>query len=165
MSHLYPCEQAVIDAWYKWSCDSIYLMLGFIEKNTVMYVMPLLPSFGELAIHTVDTSKLSSRCGVTYQQACQWLYHLVCTLLSNGPIGSCESFMQLHCTIQNKHLLISIDLTINSCRQFEFAVKTMNARISERCTHNQRVASTYYSQLQQLNDCTIFPIINYFLVK
>ncbi len=62
--------------------------------------MPLLPSFGELATHTVD----KSRCGVT----CQWLHHLVsssvCTQLSNGPIGSRESFMQLHCTIQNKHL-------------------------------------------------------------
>ncbi len=28
----------------------------------------------------------------------------VCTQLSNGPIGSCESFVQLHCPIQNKHL-------------------------------------------------------------
>ncbi len=31
--------------------------------------------------------------------------------------------------------------------------------------HHQRVASTCYSQLQQLKDCTIFPKINYFLVK
>ncbi len=65
---------AVINAWYEWSCDSIYLMLGFIVTITVIYVMVLLPSFGELATHTVDTS----RCGVTCQQACQWLYHLVC---------------------------------------------------------------------------------------
>ncbi len=89
----------------------------------------------------------------------------VCTLLRNGPIDSCESFMQLHCTIQNKQLLISIDLTIYSCREFEFTVKTMNALLSERFTDHQRVASTCYSQLQQLKDCTIFPIINYFLVK
>ncbi len=91
-------------------------MPGFIVTITVIQVMPLLPSIGELATHTVETS----RCGVT----CQWLHHLVsssmCTQLSNGPIGSCESFMQLHCTIQNKHLLISIDLTINICREFEF---------------------------------------------
>ncbi len=133
MSHLYPCEQtykgghSVINAWYKWRCDNIYLMLGFIVTITVIYVMPLLPSFGELATHTVDTS----RCGVT----CQCLHHLVsssvCTQLSNGPIGSCESFMQLHCTIQNKYRLISIDLTINSCREFEFTIKTMNSLLSE----------------------------------
>ncbi len=73
--------------------------------------------------------------------------------------------MQLHCTIQNKHWIISIDLTINSCREFEFTIKTMNALLSERFIHHQRVASTCYSQLQQLKDCTIFPIINYFLVK
>ncbi len=89
----------------------------------------------------------------------------VCTQLSNGPIGSCESFMQLHCTIQNKCWLISIDLTINSCREFEFTIKTMNALLSERFAHHQRVASTCYSLVQQLNDSTIFPIINYFLVK
>ncbi len=126
--------------------------------------MPLLPSFGEFATHTVDTG----RCGVT----CQGLHHLVhagisslCTQLSNDPIGSCESFMQLHCTIQNKHQLISIELTMNSCREFELTIKTMNALLSERFTHHQRVASTCYSQLKQLNDCTIFPIINCFLVK
>ncbi len=100
---------------------------------------------------------------------CQCLHHLVsssvCTQLSNGPIGSCESFMQLHCTNQNKHRLISIDLTINSCREFEFTIKMMNALLSERFTNHQRVASTCYSQLQQLKNCTIFPIINYFLVK
>ncbi len=87
----------------------------------------------------------------------------VCTQLSKCPIGSCESFMQLHCTIQNQ--LISIDPTINSCREFEFTIKTMNALLSERFTHHQRVTSTCYGQLQQLKDCTIFPIINYFLVK
>ncbi len=38
-----------------------------------------------------------------------------------------NTFMALYCTIQNKHLLISIDLTINSYREFEFTVKTMNA--------------------------------------
>ncbi len=99
-------------------------MLGFIVTITVIYVMPLLPCFGELTTHTVNTS----RCGVT----CQWLVALVhvvsssvCTQLSNGPIGSSESFMQLHCTIQKKHRLISIDLTINSCREFEFTIKTM----------------------------------------
>ncbi len=54
------------------------------------------------------------------KQACLGLYHCGCTLLSNGPIGSCESFMQFNCTVQNKHLLISIDLTINSSREFEF---------------------------------------------
>ncbi len=79
--------------------------------------------------------------------------------------ASCSYFMQLHCTIQNKHQLISIDLTINSCRELEFTIKTMNVLISERFTHHQRVASTCYSQLQQLKDCTIFPIINNFLVK
>ncbi len=57
----------------------------------------------------------------------------VSTLLSNDRIGtcSCESFMQFNCTIQNMHLLISIDLTINSCREFEFTVQTMNALLSE----------------------------------
>ncbi len=55
--------------------------------------------------------------------------------------------------------------TINSCREFEFTIKTMNALLSEKFTHHQRVASTCYSKLQQLKDCTIFPIINYFLVK
>ncbi len=45
-------------------------MLGVIVTITVMYIMPLLPSFGELATPTVDTS----RCRVT----CQWLHHLVC---------------------------------------------------------------------------------------
>ncbi len=62
----------------------------------------------------------------------------VCTLLSNGPFGrcSCESFMQFNCTIQNKHWLISIDLTINSCREFEFTVKTMNTLLSESFTHH-----------------------------
>ncbi len=136
-------------------------MLGVIVTITVIYIMPVLPSFGELTTHTVDTS----RCGVT----CQWLHHIVrssvCTQLSYVAIGSCEIFMQLHCTIQNKHQLISIDLTINSCSDFEFTIKTMNALLSEMFTHHQRVASTCYSQLQQLKDCTIFPIINYFLVK
>ncbi len=81
----------------------------------------------------------------------------VCTLLSNGPIRSCESFSQLHCAIQNKHLLISSDLTINSCREFEFTIKAMNALLSERFTHHQST-STCYSQLQQLKVCTTFPI-------
>ncbi len=76
--------------------------------------MPLLPSFEELATHTQLTQVGMSMA----------ISPSVCTLLSNGPIGS-ESFMQLDCTIQNKHLLISIDLTINSWREFEFTVKTM----------------------------------------
>ncbi len=56
----------------------------------------LLPSFGELATHTVDTS----RCGVICQQLCQWLYHLVCVhcLAMAQLVGSFENFMQLHCT-------------------------------------------------------------------
>ncbi len=89
--------------------------------------MPQLPSFGELATHTVDTS----RCGVTCQLMSVATSPSVCIRLSNGPIGSCESFVQLHCTIQNKHWLISIELTINFCREFEFTIKTMNALLSE----------------------------------
>ncbi len=37
-------------------------MIGFIVTITVIYVMPLLPSFGELATHTVDTSRCGKTC-------------------------------------------------------------------------------------------------------
>ncbi len=50
MSHLYPCKQAYNGRHSVISCNNIYLMLGFIVTITVIYVMPLLPSFEELAI-------------------------------------------------------------------------------------------------------------------
>ncbi len=109
-----------------------------------------LPLSLEISRATVDTSW----CRVT----CQWLHHLVCV--------HALAMAQLYNPEQN--WLISIDLTINSCREFEFTIKTMNALLSDRFTHHQRVASTCYSQLQQftwLKDFTIFPIINYFLVR
>ncbi len=117
----------MINAWYKWSCDSIYLMLGFIVTITVIYVMPLLPFFEELATHTVDTS----RCGVT----CQWLHHLVCV---HGLVMAQLVVVKASCsyTVQNKHWLISIDMTINSYREFEFTIKTMIVLLSERFTHH-----------------------------
>ncbi len=123
--------------------------------------MPLLPSFGEIATHTVDTS----RCGVT----CQWLHHLVSSSLCTQLVYTMAQLVVVKAscsyTVQSRTNTpqISIDLNLNF--QFEFTIKTMNALLSERFTHHQRVASTYYSQLQQLKDCTIFPIINYFLVK
>ncbi len=54
--------------------------------------------------------------------------------LSNDPWVVVKAFAQSHCTIQNKVMLIVIDLTINSCEEFEFTVKTMNALLSESST-------------------------------
>ncbi len=57
--------------------------------------------------------------------------------------GRYESFPQSYCTLQNKHMLIVIDLTINSYGEFEFTVKTMNAILLEMFTDHQRVHATY----------------------
>ncbi len=75
-------------------------------------------------------------------------------------MGSGESF-QSHCTIHNKFMLIVIDLTINSCGEFEFTVKTMNALLTKRFTDLQRVDTklpTVQSNCHQYVQSGLYPI-------
>ncbi len=52
------------------------------------------------------------------------MYHLVFVYTAYQWI-EVKAFMQSHCTIQNKLVLIVIDLSIDSCGEFEFTVKTV----------------------------------------
>ncbi len=124
------------------SCKS-HIALVSLTDCCIMIVKKKLTKTNKKKQKTVDTS----RCGKTND----WLCHLVYLHCSMWKMWKLP---QSHCTIQNKHMLIVIDLTINSYGEFEFTIKTMNAILLVMFTDHQRVHATYtlsYIGLGQLH--------------